>query len=327
MPSPTMRAAQYDRYGPPEVMYVGDVPVPEVRPGYFLVKVAATTVQGGEMNVRAGKLKMFTGSNFPKTIGADFAGEVVEIGGGVSDLEVGDHVWGSMPRDQYTRGHFGTASEYVAVPREHLALSPRNLTLTEAGSLLIAGVADQGLRRTVHLRSGESLLVRGASGGVGVFAVQLGKALGAKVTALANGNHAEALRELGADEVIDYRSTRLGELPNYDVVFDTVGTSMAAVRRHLTKNGRMVSIAMDPDRVLRSALYIAASSVFGSKRVRFFSGSPRTPELAALSQLVESGAFRPVIERIYLLDEIAQAHRDQEGGGALGKRVIKIAAD
>jgi NADPH:quinone reductase-like Zn-dependent oxidoreductase len=319
-----MRAAQFDRFGPPEVLYVAERPVPEVKPGYVLVEVHATTVQGGEMMSRAGRLTLLTGRNLPRTIGIDFTGRVAAVADPRSDLHVGDPVWGCLPREQYIWGRFGAASEFVSVPRERVSPAPRDLDLGAAATLLIGTVADRGLRREARLRPGERLLVRGATGGVGILAVQLGKAFGAHVTALAGARHAGLLRELGADEVIDYRTTSLRELPRYDVVFDTVGSEMAELRRHLGKGGRMVGIAMDPDHLLRSALFIAASAVFGSRRVRFFSGNPRGAELVELAAYAEKGLIRPIVDSVYPLDDIASAHRDHERGGVVGKRVILV---
>jgi NADPH:quinone reductase-like Zn-dependent oxidoreductase len=327
MPTTTMRAAQYDRFGPPEVLYVAEVPVPTLKPGQLLIRVHATTVQGGELSVRSGLTKGISGSRLPRRIGTDFVGEVVTVPESGSDLKVGDFVWGCLPRDQYVRGHFGSASDFVAVPRDYVSLTPRGLDPVEAAALVVGVVADRGLRQAAQLRAGESLLVRGAGGGVGILALQLGKAFGARVTALGNAKQADVLRSLGADEVLDYRAVALDELPRHDVIFDTVGSDLATVRRRLTPTGRMVSIALDVNHLLRSVLTVAGSAVFGKQRIRFFSHSPRMADMAALTELVEAGALKPVVDTVYPLEQIAQAHRDQEGGGVLGKRVIHVASD
>ncbi|MFI5734935.1 NAD(P)-dependent alcohol dehydrogenase [Kribbella sp. NPDC051587] len=327
MPATTMRAAQYDRFGPPDVLYVAEVPVPTLKPGQLLIRVHATTVQGGEMSVRSGLTKRVSGSRLPRRIGTDFVGEIVATAEPGSDLEVGDHVWGCLPRDQYVRGHFGSASDFVAVPRDYVSLVPRGLDSVDAAALVVGVVADRGLRQVAELQAGESLLVRGAGGGVGILAVQLGKAWGARVTALASAKQADVLRSLGADEVLDYRSVSLEELPRHDVIFDTVGSDLATMRRRLTPKGRMVTIALDVNHLLRSVLTVAGSAMYGGQRIRFFSHSPRTADMAALTKLVEAGALRPVVDTVYPLEEIAQAHRDQEGGGVLGKRVIKVVSD
>jgi NADPH:quinone reductase-like Zn-dependent oxidoreductase len=327
MSATTMRAVQYDRFGPPDVLYVTEVPVPAMRPGQLLIRVHATTVQGGEMSVRSGLTKRVSGSRLPRRIGTDFTGQVVAVAEPGSDIEVGDFVWGCLPRDQYVRGHFGSASDFVAVPRDYVSLVPRGIDPVAAAALVVGVVADRGLRQIAELKAGESLLIRGAGGGVGILALQLGQAWGARVTALGSNKQADVLRSLGADEVIDYRSVSLEELPRYDVIFDTVGTELATLRRRLTPQGRMVTIALDVNHLLRSVLTVAGSAVFGKQRIRFFSHSPRTADMVALAELVDAGALRPVIDTVYPLEQIAQAHRDQEGGGVLGKRVIKVVND
>ncbi|MEV8437828.1 NAD(P)-dependent alcohol dehydrogenase [Actinosynnema sp. NPDC051121] len=307
-----MRAALFDRYGPPEVLYEGTVPEPEVEPGQVLVRVHAASVNGGELMGRSGRLKLLLGRGFPKRVGIDFAGEVVSGPG----FAPGAHVWGGLPR-----GRFGSAAEYVAVAPRRLAPSPAGLDLVRAAALPGVGTtAITALRDKARLREGERLLVRGASGGVGSVAVQLGKAYGAHVTALAGKGAFDFVRELGADDVIDYR-TDPGDLGRYDVVLDTYGGAPAAYRRLLGPGGRMVGIAF---RSAGDLGYLLASVVFGSRRVRFFSGNPGTELLADLTALVESGAIRPVIAAVHPLAEIAEAHRALEAGGVRGKHVIRV---
>jgi NADPH:quinone reductase-like Zn-dependent oxidoreductase len=307
-----MRAALFDRYGPPEVLYEGEVPEPEVAPGHVLVRVHAASVNGGEVMGRTGRLKLLLGPKFPKRVGIDFAGEVVSGPG----FAPGAHVWGGLPR-----GRFGSAAEYVAVRPRRLAPSPAGLDLVEAAALPGVGTtAITALRDKARLRRGERLLVRGASGGVGSVAVQLGKAYGAHVTALAGTGAFDFVRELGADEVIDYR-TDPADLGRYDVVLDTYGGTPAAYRRLLAPGGRMVGIAF---RSAGDLGYLVASAVFGSRRVRFFSGNPGSELLADLTALVESGAIRPVVHAVHPLAEVAGAHRALEAGGVRGKHVIRV---
>ncbi|OOC57150.1 MULTISPECIES: NAD(P)-dependent alcohol dehydrogenase [Nocardiopsis] len=318
-----MRAALYDRYGGPEVLYEGTVARPDTGPGDVLVRVHAASVNGGELLGRAGGIRLATwllDRGFPKRTGNDFAGEVVETGSGVSGFAPGDRVWGALPRT------FGSAAEFVAVAPRQLALAPADLNLVEAAALPVVGTtAVTALRDRARLAPGERLLVRGASGGVGSVAVQLGRAYGAHVTALAGAEHLGFVRELGADEAFDYAGTGAADLPPFDVVLDTVGTGLRAYRRRLTGNGRIVAITFDSGRMLASLSYIAASAVFGSRRVRFFSGDPGHELFAELTRLTESGAVRPVVDRILPLAEIAEAHRALEAGGIRGKVVVSVA--
>lgn len=314
-----MRAALYDRYGPPEVLYEGRVPMPDVEPGEVLVRVHAASVNGGELFGRAGRLRLVTGRRFPKRTGIDFTGEVAGVGPSVAGLREGDRVWGVLPR------RFGSAAEYVSVRPRQISFAPANLTLVEAASLPAGTTAITALRAKARLKPGERLLVRGGSGGVGSVAVQLGKVLGAHVTALAGAGSLDFVRGLGADEVLDYRRTHPSELGAFDVILDTVGTRHRDFRSLLTSRGRMVAIAFDVGNILPSVSYILASSVYGSQRVRFFSGDPKHALFAEMTRYVENGDIRHVLDTARPLADIAAAHRALEAGGVHGKHVIQVA--
>ncbi|MFH9617245.1 NAD(P)-dependent alcohol dehydrogenase [Streptomyces pratensis] len=313
-----MRAALYDRYGPPEVLYEGRVPVPELQRGEVLVRVHAASVNGGELYGRAGRVRLVTGRRFPLRTGMDFAGEIARVDGAVKGLHEGDRVWGLLGR------RFGSAAEYVAVRPGRLSYAPENISLVEAASLPAGTTAVTALETEARLKPGERLLVRGGAGGVGSVAVQLGKALGAHVTALAGGRNLDFVRELGADEAYSYTTTGPEDLRPFDVVLDTVGTEHRAFRKLLAPGGRMVSIAFDIDRPAASLSYLLASSVHGSRRVRFFSGNPKHDLFAKLAAYVESGAIRPVVDTVHPLSGIAAAHRALEAGGVRGKHVIQV---
>ncbi|GAA3370816.1 NAD(P)-dependent alcohol dehydrogenase [Streptomyces antimycoticus] len=315
-----MRAARYDRYGPPEVLYEGTLPKPVAGEREVLVRVHATSVNGGELSGRAGKLKLVTGRKFPKGTGVDIAGEIAEVGSSVRHLAVGDRVWGAMPHLR-----FGSAAEYVAVRPRQLSLAPDGIDLVRAAALPGVGTtAITALRDKIGLRSGERLLVRGAAGGVGSVAVQLGHALGAHVTALARANALDLVRELGADEAHDYRTTGPADLGPFDAVLDTVGTELRAYRGLLSPGGRMVGIAFDADRPLSSVGSVLLSTVHGSRRVRSFTGNPLHQLFADLAAYVEKGAIRPVIDTVHPLSGVGEAHRAMEAGGVRGKHVIQV---
>lgn len=318
-----MRAALYDSYGPPDVLYEGTVPKPTPGDGEVLVRVHGSSVNGGELHGRAGRVRLVTelaGRGFPKRVGIDFSGEVAGTGPSVSGLAAGDRVWGVLPRSQ----GFGSAAEFVVVRPRQLARVPAGLDLVEAAALPVGTTAITGLRDKARLRAGERLLVRGAAGGVGNVAVQLGRAYGAHVTALAGAATLDLVRELGADEAFDHRATGPAELGRYDVVFDTVGTDHRAFRRLLAPGGRMVSIAFDQSRTAASLGYLLASAVHGRGRVRFFSGNPKHDLLAELARFVERGELRPVVDTVRPLADIAGAHRALEAGGVRGKHVVRV---
>ncbi|MFF4194464.1 NAD(P)-dependent alcohol dehydrogenase [Nonomuraea sp. NPDC001831] len=316
-----MRAALFDRYGPPEVLYVGTAPKPVPAPGQVLVRVHAVSVNGGEVHGRTGRVRLVTGlmqRGFPKRIGIDLTGEIVALGSGVTGPRIGDRVWGTLGRA------FGSAAEYVAVHPRRLSRAPASVDLVTAAALPAGTTAITALRDQAGLRPGDRLLVRGGSGGVGAVAVQLGRVLGAHVTALAGARNLDLVRDLGAHEAYDYATVAPADLGRFDVILDTAGTEHAAFRRLLTPSGRMVAIAFDSRRITASLAYIAASAVHGRRRVRFFSGNPTTRLLTDLTRYVDSGAIRPVVDKVFPLDDIAAAHRSLEAGGVRGKIVVRI---
>ncbi|WP_030559993.1 NAD(P)-dependent alcohol dehydrogenase [Streptomyces aureocirculatus] len=314
-----MRAALFDRYGPPEVLYVGRRPTPTRTPEQVLVRVHAVGVNGGELLDRAGELRLVTGRRFPRATGIDFVGEVAEAGSPGTGVRMGDRVWGLLGR------RTGSMAEYVAVDRRRVAPAPENLTPVQAVSLLAGGTtAVTALREKAALKAGERLLVRGGSGGVGSVAVQVGKLLGARAVALAGGGNLDFVRGLGADEALDHRTTALSELGRFDVIMDTAGTQLSALRRLLAPGGRMVAIAPDPAEPLASLATVLASTVHGSRRIRAFSGNPRTDLLTEITRYAEHGDLVPVVDTVHPLDRVADAHRALEAGGVRGKHVVRI---
>jgi NADPH:quinone reductase-like Zn-dependent oxidoreductase len=316
-----MQAVQYDSYGPTDVLRVRTVPVPAVRPGHVLVQVAATSVNGADIVVRAGKLKLISGRTFPRGAGYDFAGTVVEAAGDVAGLAAGDDVWGFVDRTR-TPAPSAAAAEYVLAPVTGMSLRPRTVSAIEAAALSGVGASAIGvLRDHLGLRPGERVLVRGANGGVGTAAVQVARALGGKVTALASAPHLDRLRDLGAAEAFDYHVTSPGDLGRFDVIVDPVSRSMRPFRRLLAPGGRMAAMALGSPADLA---YLLASRVHGSRRVRFAQSPPTAGLLADLAGYVDAKTVTPVIDSVYPLAGIAAAHRSLEQSGGFGKRVVEV---
>ncbi|MFI6700387.1 NAD(P)-dependent alcohol dehydrogenase [Streptomyces sp. NPDC050509] len=316
-----MKAAQITSYGTADVLRVNDVDRPAPGPGEVLVSVEASSVNGHDVIVRAGGLKMVSGRRFPIGVGLDFAGTVVATGADVAGHRAGDRVWGMVhPRQRHiTAG----AAEYVVVAADRIAHAPEGVSPVEAASLVVAGsTALIALRDSVHLASGERVLVRGAAGGVGSAAVQLAHAMGCHVTALARDRHAPVLTGLGADEVLDHGSTTSDRIGPFDVIVDTVGSELNCYRSRLAQGGRMVTVALSAPALAA----IAASSVYGPRRVRTFSANPDTAVLRDVAGHVRSGALRPVVDSVYPLADIAAAHEAFERGGVVGKQVVAVSA-
>ncbi|MFE4756920.1 NADP-dependent oxidoreductase [Streptomyces mirabilis] len=315
-----MKAAQITSYGDAaDVLRINDVDRPAPGAGEVLVRVEASSVNGHDVIIRSGEMKIVSGRRFPLGTGLDFAGVVTESGTGVEGLRVGDRVWGTVhPRQRHT---IAGAAEYVVVPADRLAPAPAGLSAADAASLVVAGAtALIAVRDTVRLAPGEKVLVRGAAGGVGTAAVQLAHALGGQVTALARARHPPALTDLGADEVLDHGSTTSDRIGPFDVIVDTVGTELNCYRSRLAKGGRMVTVGLSAPALAA----IAASSVYGARRIRTFSANPDATVLRALADHVTSGALRPVVNSVYPLADIAAAHQAFERGGVVGKHVVAV---
>src|SRR4051812_28410798 len=191
MTMPTMRAAQFHSYGTVDTIAVSIVPIPKPSNGEILVRVHATTVNGGESAARQGKLRLLSGSRFPKALGIDFAGEVAQVGDGVSDVAVGDRVWGVLAaiRLVVQQQPLGSASDYVVVEADRAAAMPTTVDFVDAATILVGTTAVTALRDVAKVQPGERVLVRGGTGGVGAIGVQLAAAMGGRVTALVSARN------------------------------------------------------------------------------------------------------------------------------------------
>jgi NADPH:quinone reductase-like Zn-dependent oxidoreductase len=315
-----MLAAQYDAYGPPDVLQVRRVPRPILRPGHVLVRVAGSSINGADATVRSGKLKLISGSRFPRGTGFDFTGDVAEVGAGVSSFTVGDAIWGFL--NGIRQGPTAAAAEFVVASANAIARRPETLDAVAAAALPgAAGAALGVLRDAIAIQKGERVLIRGAGGGVGTSAVQIARAFGGRVTALVRAEHLEGVRALGAEEAFDYRSTDLRALGQFDVILDPVGKNLRAFRPLLRQRGRMAAMIVGS---FSDAAYMLASAVHGQRRVRFVQSPPTGALLHSLSEMVDAGAMRPVIASISPLSQIAEAHRAFEAGGTFGKRVLQL---
>ena len=319
-----MKAAVRERYGGP--VEIKDVAMPEIEDGRALVRVRATSINRGDYYSLVGKpalaRPMMGGVRRPKSplLGGDFAGVVEAVGAGVTEFKPGDEVFG---------GKTGAFAEYVT-PKESLALKPANVSFEEAAAVPVAALtALQALRRG-EVEPGQRVLINGASGGVGVFAVQIAKSLGAHVTAVCSTRNVEQSRALGADRVIDYtKDDFTREREQYDVLLDVAGSkSFRACKRVLKKDARFVIIGGPMSTPLLGPMgHIGAvklSSIGGSRKTMFFIAAFNRADMDTLRDMLGSGALRPVIDEIYPFEKIGDALRKIGTGHVPGKLVVRI---
>jgi len=312
-----MRAVVLHQYGPPEVLAIEELPRPEPIPTEVQVRVHAAGVNPVDFKTRAGKGVAAVLGEPPVCLGWDVSGVVTEVPDGVTRFEVGDEVFGMpwFPRQA------GAYAEYVSAPARHFAGKPHALSHEEAGALPLAGLtAWQIVVDTIALEDGADLLVHGAAGGVGHLAVQIAKARGANVIGTAQAEQADWLRELGVDQVIDYRSERFEELvADLDAVIDFTGAQGERSLPVLRPGGMLVSV---PSGVPQQVLDLAARS---DRRATGFLVEPDPVGLAGLCHLVEAGHLQVKVDRVFDLEEAAEAHRQAEAGHAGGKLVLRVA--
>lgn len=315
-PQATMRAVLIDRYGGPEVLRMATVPRPIPKRGQVLVRTRYIGVNPKDIIVRKGKFRIATGNTFPLIVGHDIAGEVVEAGLG-ADLAEGTTVFG-MINDFAGRAY----SEYAAVDCKQLAEAPSTIELDVAAAVpLAAQTALQALRDDARIEPGASVLVNGGSGGVGVFAVQIGKILGGHVTAVCSHRNVELMKELGADEVIDYGATELVDLEErFDAIFDVFGNYHFDRLQHLLKAKGIYVHTIPTPRILKDV----AKTFVKRKRAKLVVVRSKREQLEWLRQHIDAGRLRVVVDRSFPFSRVADAHRYLETKRARGKVVLAV---
>jgi NADPH:quinone reductase-like Zn-dependent oxidoreductase len=326
-----MRAAVHTSYGPPDVVRIAEVDKPTPRNNQVLVKVHATTVNRTDAGFRAGKpriVRLFTGLIRPKVavLGNEFAGEIEAVGRDVTSFLVGNRVFGYSGLQHGSR--FGAHAEYLAMPEGgSLATLPANLTYEQAAPSTEGAHYALTMIRTAKIQRGHDVLVYGATGAIGSAAVQLLKSLGAQVTAVCDTEHLELVRGLGADRVIDYTAEDFTkDEQRHDVVLDAVGkSSFFRCRRLLKPGGIYLSSDGGPlNQNLVLVLITPLFGVFGGKKVLFRVPRDDQEMVRYFKDLIESGAFKPLIDRRYRLDQIVEAYRYVETGQKIGNVVISV---
>ena len=323
----SMRAVVQQRYGPPSVLRTTEVDLPLPGPGDVLVKVGAASVHPGDYFVMTGKpyvLRLVFGLRRPRhgIPGRDFAGVVAAVGKHVTAVRPGDEVFGWSTA--------GTLAEYACVPADHVAPVPVGTSLVEAAAVPTSALtALQAMRDVAKVRPGQTVLITGASGGVGSFAVQIAKALGAEVTGVCSTRNVDLVRSLGADHVVDYTRTDFTRAESrYDVILDNVEAQpLAAVRRALTPAGTLIPNSGRGGRWLGPLARIVRARVlsgFTRQHLKPFASVEKPRDLLTLADLLTTGQVTPVIDRTYPLEEAADALCHVGAGHTRGKVVVTI---
>jgi NADPH:quinone reductase-like Zn-dependent oxidoreductase len=326
-----MKAMVNTKYGPPDILELTEVDKSVPKDDEVLLKVHAASVNPADWHLLRGKpyiARLQLGPSRPKVrvLGCDVAGRIEAVGKNVTTLQPGDEVFGSP----FMHG-FGAFAEWACVSKDLLAPKPANLSFEQAAAVpLAASTALQGLRDHGRIEPGHKVLIIGASGGVGTFAVQIAKSFDAEVTGVCSTRNVDMVRSLGADHVIDYTRedfTRSGQ--KYDLIFQLAGTRSPSECRHaLTSGGTLVQISGDSDgrwigpmdRLIKALVL----SPFVSQKMASFTVKPNKEDLRFLKQLIEAGQLAPMIERTYPLSETPEAIRYLENGHARGKVVITV---
>jgi NADPH:quinone reductase-like Zn-dependent oxidoreductase len=332
-----MRAFVVDRYKKKGPLRLAQVAEPELQANDLLVRIHATGVNLLDSKVRDGEFKLLLPYRPPFVLGHDFSGTVVKAGPNARRFKVGDEVY-ARPRDHRA----GTFAEFIAVPEDDVALKPKNLTMTEAASIPLVGLtAWQALVEVGKVRPGQKVFIQAGSGGVGTFAIQLAKHLGAKVATTTSAKNAELVGSLGADVVIDYNTQDFEKvLSGYDLVLHSQDTkTLEKSLRVLKPGGLLISISGPPDpafaeqfglnRLMKLVMYFLSRAVRKKAKslgvgYSFLFMRAQGRQLAEITSLIQSGAIRPVVDKVFPFDKTGEALAYVETGRSKGKVVITV---
>jgi len=331
-----MKAAYINRYGNINDVQLDEQSKPVLTENDVLIKVHAASINPLDLRVLEGEFKAILPVQFPFILGNDFAGTVVQVGANVTQFKVGDEVYAKIDLN-------GAFAEYTVVHQSSLALKPQNISMELAASLpLVSLTAWQALVEIAKVQAGQKVLIHAGSGGVGSIAIQLAKHLGATVATTTSGKNAQWVKALGADIIIDYKTTDFEqELKDYDVVLDTQGGKILEKSLNVLKRGgRMISISGPPDREFTEAIHanwllkciipLLSWSIRNKAKKKgitysFLFMQPNGQQLSEISKLVESGKINPIVDKTYTFIEIKDAFQYVNTGRAKGKVVLKIA--
>jgi 2-desacetyl-2-hydroxyethyl bacteriochlorophyllide A dehydrogenase len=312
-----MKAMIIKRFGKAKELTIADMPVPSLKPDQVLIRNYYTSVNPMDTQVRAGRFQLFAGRKFPKILGVESAGIIEQVGKNVTAFKKGDRVMGALGFK------FGTYADYTAASEKLVFPLPDAVTFQDGATLTMAAcTAYNSLHKIGKIRKGDVVLINGAYGGIGSFAVQLAKLAGARVTGVCSTENLIKVKALGADTVIDYTKQDVYEAgKQYDIVFDAVGKLDAGkVKAMLNQGGKMITTVGS----FKLILFSIFTNAFSSKTFKSVWNSPDTAQMSLLTSLVAEKKLKPVIDREYNLTELRDAHSYSETGKAKGKILIKI---
>lgn len=331
-----MKAMIIDRYGKVP-MRMAEVPTPEIKEYEVLAEIHAASINPIDFKIRDGKVKMLLKYEMPLILGNDFAGVITKVGSKVTRFKVGDEIY-ARPR----KNKIGTFAEYIAIHEDDIALKPKNLSFEEAASIPLVGLTSyQALHDIMQLQKGQKILIHAGSGGVGTFAIQLAKIMGATVTTTASEAGANLVTSLGADEIINYKTEKFEDiLKNYDAVFDTIGGATLEKSFNIIKSrGNIVSVSGMPNArfgkefgsgFFKTLLFSLASKKLTALEKKhnaqysFLFMKPSGDQLRTIANYIEAGKIKPVINRVFPFEDAQKAMEYSESGRAKGKIIVKI---
>ncbi|PFL44426.1 NADPH:quinone reductase [Bacillus cereus] len=331
-----MKAMIIDRYGKVP-MRMAEVPTPEINEYEVLAEIHAASINPIDFKIRDGKVKMLLKYEMPLILGNDFSGVITKVGSKVTRFKVGDEIY-ARPR----KNKIGTFAEYIAIHEDDIALKPKNLSFEEAASIPLVGLTSyQALHDIMQLQKGQKILIHAGSGGVGTFAIQLAKIMGAIVTTTASEAGANLVTSLGADEIINYKTEKFEDiLQNYDAVFDTIGGATLEKSFNIIKSGgNIVSVSGMPNArfgkefgsgFFKTLLFSLASKKLTALEKKhnaqysFLFMRPSGDQLRTIANYIEAGKIKPVIDRVFPFEDAQKAMEYSESGRAKGKIIVKI---
>ncbi|MDR2996384.1 NADPH:quinone reductase [Bacillus cereus] len=331
-----MKAMIIDKYGKVP-MRMTEVPTPEINEYEVLAEIHAASINPIDFKIRDGKVKMLLKYEMPLILGNDFSGVIVKVGAKVTHFKVGDEIY-ARPR----KNKIGTFAEYIAIHEADVALKPKNLSFEEAASIPLVGLTSyQALHDIMHLQKGQKILIHAGSGGVGTFAIQLAKIMGATVTTTASEAGSDLVKSLGADEIINYKTEKFEDiLTNFDAVFDTIGGATLEKSFNIIKSGgNIVSVSGMPNArfgkefgsgFFKTLLFSLASKKLTALEKKynaqysFLFMKPSGDQLRTIANYIEAGEIKPVIDRVFPFEDAQEAMEYSEAGRAKGKIIVKI---